>query len=242
MVIDSLHDVYGANENARSEARQFIQHLQGIAEATGGAVLLTAHPSLTGMATGSGLSGSTAWNAAVRSRLYLTRPRGEAAKGGDGGAGGGGEAADRRVLERKKANYAKAADSLALRWQDGVLAPDGPTGGDGLAGGIVGWLAAKGEDEAARAAFLACLDAMTARGDVASESPQSKTRYAPKLFARMPEAGRFQGRSRPLAAAMMDLIATGRSAASTPPTPGASTPTPCGGPRNDLRYLRYLAC
>lgn len=209
VVIDSLHDVYGANENARTEARQFVQHLQMIAEATGGAVILTAHPSLSGMASGTGMSGSTAWNAAVRSRLYLTRPRPEGADGGDD---------DARRLERKKANYARANDSLALRWVDGVLAPDGPVGGGagGGGGGVVGagagvvqWLTGKAEAEAARDAFLNCLDAIAARGDVASESPQSKTRYAPKLFARMPEAGRFKGRSKPLAGAMMDLIAAG---------------------------------
>jgi hypothetical protein len=196
VVIDSLHDVYGANENARPEARQFVQHLQMIAEATAGAVILTAHPSLSGMASGTGMSGSTAWNAAVRSRLYLTRPRPEA------------EDDDARRLERKKANYAKANDSLALRWVDGVLAPDGPPGA-GAGGGTVEWLAGKAEAEAARDAFLACLDVLAARGDVASESPQSKTRYAPKLFARMPEAGRFQGRHKPLTGAMLDLIAAG---------------------------------
>lgn len=202
VVVDSLHDVYGANENARTEARQFIQRLQMIAEATGGAVILTAHPSLSGMATGTGMSGSTAWNAAVRSRLYLTRPRPDA------------EDDDARRLERKKANYAKANESLALRWHEGVLAPDGPVGGGGggmvgAGAGVVQWLAGKAEAEAARDAFLACLDVIAARGDVASESPQSKTRYAPKLFARMPEAGRFKGRSKPLAGAMMDLIAAG---------------------------------
>jgi hypothetical protein len=148
------------------------------------------------MASGTGMSGSTAWNAAVRSRLYLTRPRPEA------------EDDDARRLERKKANYAKANDSLALRWVDGVLAPDGPPGA-GAGGGTVEWLAGKAEAEAARDAFLACLDVLAARGDVASESPQSKTRYAPKLFARMPEAGRFKGRSKPLTGAMMDLIAAG---------------------------------
>jgi hypothetical protein len=34
-------------------------------------VLLTGHPSLTGINTGTGTSGSTAWNASVRSRLYF---------------------------------------------------------------------------------------------------------------------------------------------------------------------------
>jgi RecA-family ATPase len=166
VVIDSLHDVYGANENARPEARQFVQHLQMIAEATAGAVILTAHPSLSGMASGTGMSGSTAWNAAVRSRLYLTRPRPEA------------EDDDARRLERKKANYAKANDSLALRWVDGVLAPDGPAGG-GMVGAI--------ENGLAERAFLECLDAAARQGRPVSDARNS-VRYAPKILATMPQA------------------------------------------------------
>ncbi|MBE0529602.1 MAG: AAA family ATPase [Rhodospirillales bacterium] len=168
VVIDSLHDVYGANENARPEARQFIQHLQMIAEATGGAVILTAHPSLTGMASGTGMSGSTAWNAAVRSRLYLTRPRPEA------------EDDDARRLERKKANYAKANDSLALRWHEGVLAPDGPMGGGG---GMVGAI----ENRLADRIFLDCLDAAARQGRPVSDAKNS-VRYAPRMFATMAQA------------------------------------------------------
>lgn len=170
VVIDSLHDVYGANENARTEARQFVQHLQMIAEATGGAVILTAHPSLSGMASGTGMSGSTAWNAAVRSRLYLTRPRPDA------------EDDDARRLERKKANYAKANETLALRWQDGVLAPDGPVGG-GAGAGMVGAI----ENGLAERAFLDCLDAAARQGRPVSDARNS-VRYAPKVFAAMPQA------------------------------------------------------
>ena len=33
--------------------------------------LLLAHPSLTGMSTGTGMSGSTGWNNAARSRMYF---------------------------------------------------------------------------------------------------------------------------------------------------------------------------
>jgi hypothetical protein len=45
--------------------------MQALAMVAGGAVTILAHPSLQGMNTGSGLSGSTAWHGAFRFRQYL---------------------------------------------------------------------------------------------------------------------------------------------------------------------------
>ena len=73
LLLDNSADVYGGNENDRGQVRQFIGLLRSIAMASGAGVLLTSHPSLTGLSSGSGLSGSTAWNASVRSRLYFKR-------------------------------------------------------------------------------------------------------------------------------------------------------------------------
>jgi hypothetical protein len=72
-------------------------------------VILLSHPSQAGRNSGSGESGSTAWNNAVRARLYLTRPE-------DG-------IAEQRVLTRKKSNYSASGDDvkLDLLWVDGVL-------------------------------------------------------------------------------------------------------------------------
>ena len=112
VVLDSLHDVFSGNEINRYQARWFIRLLQDLAQAIDGAVVLTAHPSLSGLSSGSGMSGSTAWNNAVRSRLYLHRPDGEIAAD-----------ESERILTRKKSNYARAGESLALNWCDGVFAP-----------------------------------------------------------------------------------------------------------------------
>ena len=71
VVVDSLHDVFTGNENIRYQARWFIRLLQDLAQGIDGAVVLTAHPSMSGLSSGSGSSGSTAWNNAVRSRLRL---------------------------------------------------------------------------------------------------------------------------------------------------------------------------
>ena len=110
--LDALHDLFSGNENARPQARQFIHTLSFIAATIDGAVLLTAHPSLSGLSSGSGTSGSTAWNNAVRSRLYLKRPKAD-------------EDADvednDRILKREKANYAGIGDEIRLTWANGVL-------------------------------------------------------------------------------------------------------------------------
>mgnify|MGYP001602710720 CR=1 FL=1 len=116
IVLDSLHDFFAGNENIRGQARQFVASIRGIVP-PGGAVVLTAHPSRAGLAGGDGYSGSTAWNAAVRSRLYLTKPP---ALDGDDEADNG-----QRVLKGMKANYSGAAGPIALAWRDGVFAATG---------------------------------------------------------------------------------------------------------------------
>ena len=73
IVIDTLADAFAGDEINRVQARQFIGLLRGLALRHGCAVLLLAHPSLTGIASGKGSSGSTGWDNSVRSALYLTR-------------------------------------------------------------------------------------------------------------------------------------------------------------------------
>ena len=90
--IDTSADVFGGEENIRMQVRQFVGLLRGMALKENVSVILLAHPSLTGLASGSGTSGSTAWNNSVRARLYL-------------------EADDKdknaRVLKFMKSNYAQ---------------------------------------------------------------------------------------------------------------------------------------
>ena len=164
VVVDSLHDVFTGNENIRYQARWFIRLLQDLAQGIDGAVILTAHPSLSGRSSGSGESGSTAWNNAVRSRLYLHRPEGDVA-------------ADEteRILTRKKSNYARAGESIILNWRDGVLVANPP---------LVGTLAGMQGRNAERV-FLGQLEAMTEEGRHVSENTHSGN-YAPRLFAKQP--------------------------------------------------------
>ncbi|WP_395021570.1 AAA family ATPase [Dongia sp.] len=109
VLLDSLHDVFTGNENFRPEARAFVQAMANIATAINGAVVVLAHPSLAGLDRGIGTSGSTAWNNAVRSRLYLTRPE-TAAQG-----------SEIRILTTIKANYTRTGERITLKRRGGVF-------------------------------------------------------------------------------------------------------------------------
>src|SRR5262249_29216038 len=68
IALDTSADIFGGNEISRTQVRQFIGLLRKMAIASNSAVLIAVHPSLTGINTGTGLSGSTAWHNSVRSR------------------------------------------------------------------------------------------------------------------------------------------------------------------------------
>ena len=75
VIVDTAADTFGGNEIDREHVRTFVQRLRGWAIRSRGSVLLTQHPSVSGMASGAGSSGSTAWSNSVRSRVYFTQPR-----------------------------------------------------------------------------------------------------------------------------------------------------------------------
>jgi hypothetical protein len=117
LILDTIADLFGGNEIIRAQVNYFIKATCGafIKQAKDAGFVLTvillSHPSQAGRNSGSGESGSTAWNNAVRARLYLTRPE-------DG-------LPEQRVLTRKKSNYSASGDDvkLDLLWADGVLKP-----------------------------------------------------------------------------------------------------------------------
>jgi AAA domain len=120
-IVDTAADTFGGSELDRGQVRQFVQRALGqIAIKTGGAVICCAHPSLSGLNSGSGTSGSTGWSNAFRSRLYLKHVSDEDP--------------DARVLEGKKTNYARRNAALTLRWHNGVFIPVAPNGGPGSYG------------------------------------------------------------------------------------------------------------
>ena len=106
IVIDNSADVFGGNENDRTQVRQFITILRGLAMTADAAVLLTSHPSLTGINSGSGLSGSTGWNNNVRSRAYFKKATTDKGDEPD---------PELRILEIMKANYGPVGETITLR-------------------------------------------------------------------------------------------------------------------------------
>lgn len=118
IILETAADLFGGNENVRGEVRQFVAGCcEALAKQANAAVVLCAHPSVTGLRSGDGTAGSTAWNNSARSRLYLRRDINE-----DGHE----VHPDFRVLERLKANFAARKDSIGLCWRDGVFVVNDP--------------------------------------------------------------------------------------------------------------------
>jgi hypothetical protein len=109
VILDTAADMFGGNENERRTVNTFIKtYLGSIVINYNATVILLAHPSLSGLSSGSGLSGSTAWENSVRARAYLAREA---------------DSDDIRILSRKKSNYSDiSGDSdIKLIWENGVL-------------------------------------------------------------------------------------------------------------------------
>src|SRR5262249_19954384 len=62
IAIASATNTFAGSELDRSQVQQFVSLLTRVARTSGGGLILIAHPSLTGLNTGSGLSGSTQWH------------------------------------------------------------------------------------------------------------------------------------------------------------------------------------
>lgn len=184
VILDSLADVFGGNEINRAEVRWFIGQIRKLCHRTGATIIILSHPSLSGMATGSGLSGSTHWNNAVRSRLYLTKPDGADS--------------DERVLEVKKNNRGELGQRIELQWKDGVfIAIDG---GD----------AKRLVDDDIDTMFLSFLARYTEQGRYVNAS--GGTTYAPAVFEKEREAKARRWKKRQFSEAMTRLFDAGRIA------------------------------
>jgi RecA-family ATPase len=117
VILDTAADLFGGNENNRSQVRFFISNCcQRIALETGAAVLLCAHPSAEGLRSGRGTGGSTAWSNSARARLYLYRDLDD--KTADE------TEPDFRWLEVKKSNLGPTGQRIGLRWQLGAFRVD----------------------------------------------------------------------------------------------------------------------
>ena len=161
VILDNVAQLYGGSENDRHSVTMFINALVGALP--GCAILLLAHPSRS---AGSEFSGSSAWENAARTRLYLGTALPDQ-KGDDGEPSDG-----VRFLSRRKANYS-SKDYRRFSYREGVLVPDETE----VSGGIVSHL--RGQ-KAQRVVVegLRRLEEMGVRATDGTTSPQ----YLPRLL------------------------------------------------------------
>jgi RecA-family ATPase len=189
IVLDTAADVFAGNEISRRQVTQFLTMLRKLAaDAGGAAVVLISHPSLTGVSTGSGLSGSTGWHNRVRARIYLTIIKDEDDENSDSGG---------REVEFKKNNYGPQGKTLPLHWQDGVWVADE--------------LPDEGDMQVAHRRGEGVFRALLKRFSEAGRNVTDKVSrsYAPALFSREPETLKAKMSKRDLEDAMSRLFAKG---------------------------------
>jgi RecA-family ATPase len=243
IALDAAADVFAGNENDRAQTRQFITLLRGLAIDCDSALVLIAHPSLTGIASDTGLSGNTAWHNSVRARMYFK------------------EVTDHknalRALQVKKQNYGPVTETMLLRWQDGVYVREGSGDVEEQAERVLERLA---QEEKAEQVFLALLRRFARQGRNVSDKPSST--YAPAQFANEPEAKRDKVTKQALAEAMVRLFARDKIAdvsegspsrlrtkiveaegkPSYSAAPSNDVPTPSEKPSNDIPTSSNVVC
>jgi RecA-family ATPase len=104
--IDTLSRAFAGAENDRVQVYGFASHMQALAMVAGGSVTILSHPSLSGINSGSGISGSTAWHGAFRFRQYLTGIKPEAGEQPN---------TDLRQLEFRKNQYGPLGETIVLK-------------------------------------------------------------------------------------------------------------------------------
>jgi RecA-family ATPase len=187
--IDTLSRAFAGNEIDRVQVYAFAMHMQALAMVARGSVTVLSHPSLAGIASGTGISGSTAWHGAFRFRQYLKGIKPDNGEQPDD---------DLRELEFKKNQYGPKSEALVLRYQRGLFLPV---------------LGISSLDQAAREAkaddiFLDLLRRFAS--DNRKVSDRTGTNYAPALFAHEDEAKHGMINSKALEAAMRRLFKAGK--------------------------------
>jgi RecA-family ATPase len=180
--IDTSADVFGGNEVDRAQVRQFVGMLRKLGMVCDGSVVLLSHPSLEGIRSGSGISGSTGWHNSVRARMYFRSAKDENDK-------------ELRELEFMKNNYGKTAETIKLEFHNGIFRPKGS-----LSPLQKSALEARVDD-----VFLDVFRKLLAQGRIGFSLHANTAEYAPKQIADHPDGKEF--RVPDYAAAMNRLLA-----------------------------------
>jgi RecA-family ATPase len=186
--IASSANFYAGSEIDRAQVQQFISLMTRLAILAHGSLVLISHPSLTGIASDTGLSGNTQWHNAVRARFYMKGVKPE-----------NGEQADNELREIvfKKNNYGPVSESIVLRYTNGLFLP--------LPG--VASLDRAAAEMRADDLFLDLLRRFTKENRTVGD--KTGINYAPALCAREDEAKRLGISSKAFEDAMRRLFKAG---------------------------------
>jgi RecA-family ATPase len=170
--IDTLSRAFSGNEIDRVQVYAFAMHMQALAMVAGGSVTVLSHPSLQGISSGTGISGSTAWHGAFRFRQYLKGVKPDAGEQPDG---------DVREVQFKKNQYGPTGDPVIVRYQRGLFLPE-----RGLPS-----LEKIAREATVEETFILIGKKLIERGQELSPAQTSHS-YAPSLIAKEPEAKGFR--------------------------------------------------
>lgn len=187
IVFDTRSDIFGGDENNRSQVSGFMNLMLQLALAVNCAIVINAHPSIAG--SNSGTSGSTAWYGKFRANLHFRHASKDE---------GGGFDPDLLVLEATKNQYGALAPKVMLRFRDGVFVP-ASAGSDADP---------ETTERLAEQVFLNLLDRFKSKGR--SVCDKKGTTYAPALFAKEREAKSARLDNKALEEAMRRLFAAGK--------------------------------
>jgi RecA-family ATPase len=185
--IDTLSRAFAGNEIDRVQVYAFAMHMQALAMVASGSVTVLSHPSLQGVASGTGISGSTAWHGAFRFRQYLKGVKPDGGEQPDG---------DLRELEFKKNQYGPLGETVVLRYRNGLFLPEaGMSNLDKIA-----------RETMVDGVFLDLLKRFAGEGRNVSDK-QTSNNYAPTAFVQEAEAKKQHLRKAELEASMRRLFA-----------------------------------
>ncbi|WFU37594.1 AAA family ATPase [Bradyrhizobium sp. CB82] len=185
--IDTLSRAFAGSEIDRVQVYAFAMHMQALAMVSDGSVTVLSHPSLQGIASGSGISGSTAWHGAFRFRQYLKGVKADDGEQRDDN--------DLREFEFKKNQYGPCSESIVLRYQRGLFLPEGGISNlDKLA-----------REAKAQVVFLDLLRRFLVEGRNVCDKKNANN-YAPTAFAREDEAKKHRLKKEELEEAMRQLF------------------------------------
>jgi RecA-family ATPase len=187
--VDPLTRAFAGNEIDRTQVYAFASYMQALAMVADGSVTVLSHPSLQGMNSGSGLSGSTAWHGAFRFRQYLT-----SAKPTDGEQ----PDTDLRELQFKKNQYGPLGENIVLRWskEKHLFLPEAGTSS----------LEKLAREAKVDEAFVSGLNEVLRQGRDAVAGHTSRE-YGPSLIAELPVVKKEGIRKKELVESMNRLLA-----------------------------------